>query len=1285
MFVSCLGVLCLAVRGDTCGDGHVQAAWEECDGDLGCDATTCRRRPGFDGACDAGAVWPGAVLTPRRPLREDGGVFCAARCAAFPTPPGLGMTPACRLANIDECAAGTHGCDAHATCTDVDVLAVPGNASVPGFSCRCSDLVFPVAPGGITCSTSGVELDFTCAAETPPAACAAAATGLPACLAAAAVTRAGAPPVADIAVDGLAVHVRIAMHHVNMSVVWWDVGARLEACLGVNVSREDVCGNDATQPCTSCATTCRYAWPAVRVTVVENSLDHSVVDVASFGYALTSTSFRGLEWRLELTYDPAAFARDGDMPFVFLSRTATVDGFDTPCALGALNTAGCCVAALPGRVVLTTEFAADVAAVLAEGNGTCPAPLWQHRWGNASARVAGALANLSTASYAATTAARPGRVLVRLVYADVVAVVGRRTQDAQDEPEAEHLHFFLGIGAARIRGAALVVSAPPVHLYSKITPQYYFTSRVRTIDTFSPALFVQLVRVFDAAAGVYHDLVHLTLQLPGTQAFDTTHGDLLPLLSTRAGIGYTPEGSALGEFYPCVERPDAAAYALLTGCTHELPLCTTVLSADGAVNVLFPLGIGFFDNMMAAYDQWNVIPLNLYLDFVLRVRAGDEFTFSRFYTATRVRRENMQQKCTARALGTSLASLVDVSTLHGLAENATQARARASGLDATAAAFDPIANAANFDTIVLAGNASFFEGPGHESHGVDLEAVLTLFFLSTVKKDYVLELMGRGEAFAYDAATGREMPTPVLLEVCPLSRVSRTQGCLGMWQVRDRVLDVEQHSAFGVVPFQSSFVNETRGDNAGRDWLAARPWARHAAFEQDLVSDHIAAVGAAFAVNSRFSRAFVFASDIPLLGGNATAPEYVQFYLRVCTVRIDLRAGAARVQPRARVVVVVPALEPVWEFGVNQGAHDAIASAFARVLGVRLHEVRVPLANITNATFGIVLDLPWTGASTAAHTRLARALAAPGSGLRQRLAAALRRALRGLVAEPAVGLLGAGAPWAATVDASAAAGVGRRLLAEAPASADTPAQNYTTATRLTELRGVQNGDQLMAFLETSNISAPLLAAARVAAIVTESPGIDPCTMDEDAMRATLEADVGPALVAASRDTVSDVAIANVVVRNKAEFACAPIAPVRRLLQTPTATVDAEIVLIPTPRVAQDLSLTIFVEATPALLSLGMRSFVPETSVRTNASIVFLGEGIRGDGSLFALTTEPVETTTPTPTLTPTPTPTPAPDNNVDALRALLASTALASIVTACLVVSAGVGLVPTPAAPGLFG
>tara|TARA_B100002051_G_scaffold271436_1_gene306160 strand:+ start:915 stop:1454 length:540 start_codon:yes stop_codon:yes gene_type:complete len=164
--------------------------------------------------------------------------------------------------------------------------------------------------------------------------------------------------------------------------------------------------------------------------------------------------------------------------------------------------------------------------------------------------------------------------------------------------------------------------------------------KVRTDDLFTPAMFVQLIRVLDTAATRYFDFAQLTLYLPSTQGFDVASGDLLPLDSVRIGIGYTPETSSVHEFYPCVQPRDAAAYGVVQSrdaCSLQLPLCAVTVSTDRVVNIVFPLGVGFLDAMMLEYDQWNVIPLRLFVDFVLRVRDSEgRATFTRFYTSTQV-------------------------------------------------------------------------------------------------------------------------------------------------------------------------------------------------------------------------------------------------------------------------------------------------------------------------------------------------------------------------------------------------------------------------------------------------------------------------------------------------------------------------------------------------------------------------------------------------------------------------------------------------------------------------
>ena len=821
-------------------------------------------------------------------------------------------------------------------------------------------------------------------------------------------------------------------------------------------------------------------------------------------------------------------------------------------------------------------------------------------------------------------------------------------------------------------------------------------------------MFVQLERILTDDG--YLDVARLTLYLPEAQLFDAAHGDLLPLDSARAGIGYTAASSSVHEFYPCVAARDAALYATLqerapTCAPPDLSLCALRLSSDRVVNVAFPLGAGFFDNMMDIYDQWDVLPLNLYLDFVLRVRdSQDRATFARFYTSTQVKRETMLEYCTTRALEVSLDSLFNFHILHGLGTTASRT------LEPTAYNFSATTSASNFDTIVLEGNASFFERPEHEHHGVELEAALTLFFLSSVKKRFVLNLFESGEALIYDEISQRQIPSPALLDVCPLQRTSRTQGCIAHFHVRDRVLDAIHHSAFGIVPRQTSFANESLANNAARDWLAARPWARHTEFELARMSEHVQTVGEAYRVNGRFSRAIVLASDVPTIdsdGAGENSTQYVQFYLRILTARIDLRTGT-RADAQAIVLRVrAPAVQaPLWAFQVHQAAHDALATAFADVLGLRIPEVRVLPENATNTSMVLEIALPWRGdaEAVASAERIARALRAPFSGLRKRVVAALRRA------EPRhrleLGLFDQGV-WDVLVGnkgdeirasrrllqafqsphmtqgldmrntnqnrrastrqvfAISNKNQNRRLNGHARQLLDAPnkVQNFSSISIVTELRGVLNGDELMRLLADQNLSTAVLQRARVASVRVEPEGIDACSTTEDELRTAVRADLGPAFVRASRGTIGDVVVASVVTLNRAELACDGNTARRRLRQISarvSPVLDMEIVLLPTPAVVADDSVQIFVEATPELLSKGVQKFVAEPTQRTNATLVFVGQGISGDGDLFAVTTTPGPTTPALPTPTPTPVPG-ASAQQVLAARVLLTTTLLSAL------------------------
>lgn len=471
-------------RSDLLGNDRLDAS-ESCDNGAGC--THGRLDPGFRcpdrGAlacptpCDAGLAWTpppflaGAETAPP-------GLYCASTCIAFPTPPGAHMTPPpdCRLVNTNECPAD---CDAHATCIDLDPLA-PGAVRNLTHECVCDDAVFPVDAHGRQCSTSGLELDFavnaTAAVLSWPRS--RAPHDVLACLVAGGFATAAAPGAGDAAVAiGLdySVRVRLAMSFVRLDAPWASLGTALDACLPVNLTRRDVCEREPTRACDGQCAPCRADWPAAFVTVVENALDAPVLEVASFGYVLASLSFRGLRWRVEVRFDRNFFG-DG-LPFVFLTQKSTVlNASPVPCALGARNDNGtCCVADLPARFRIPARLAADIAELRAAHGGGCPAAAWRN-WSTANATryLDGAWAGLSTHSTASVHPLRPDTVAVVLTYDDVVQFVG----SVNYADDAEHVQFALGLGLLRLSSDVVQVSAPPAHIYSKITNQYYFTSQV---------------------------------------------------------------------------------------------------------------------------------------------------------------------------------------------------------------------------------------------------------------------------------------------------------------------------------------------------------------------------------------------------------------------------------------------------------------------------------------------------------------------------------------------------------------------------------------------------------------------------------------------------------------------------------------------------------------------------------------------------------------------------------------------------------------------------------------
>ena len=107
--------------------------------------------------CAVGTPWQPELWThlyAAGTLLPPAGVYCAAFCALFPTPPGLRFSGDCALRDVDECRTGMADCDQHAHCKNLSPLVDPARAP---YSCRCDPHYFVVKTHGTGCERSGIE------------------------------------------------------------------------------------------------------------------------------------------------------------------------------------------------------------------------------------------------------------------------------------------------------------------------------------------------------------------------------------------------------------------------------------------------------------------------------------------------------------------------------------------------------------------------------------------------------------------------------------------------------------------------------------------------------------------------------------------------------------------------------------------------------------------------------------------------------------------------------------------------------------------------------------------------------------------------------------------------------------------------------------------------------------------------------------------------------------------------------------------------------------------------
>ena len=191
----------------------------------------------------------------------------------------------------------------------------------------------------------------------------------------------------------------------------------------------------------------------------------------------------------------------------------------------------------------------------------------------------------------------------------------------------------------------------------------------------------------------------------------------------------------------------------------------------------FPLGINGLDDALESNKF-------LYMQFTLRLRDSRNQRVLRFIsTRTKILQDKFIEKCaTSIKLQVSLAEFIDFKVLDGFLLNKSHVDIH-NGVYAANTSFLPpsreMIKASQTEPVsfLILGDESVLE-QAYSGLGIQMQSIFTMYFISNVKKESVMQLLNTGKAYNR-FADGSIQPTDDLLRICPLNAiqgVSRTRA-----------------------------------------------------------------------------------------------------------------------------------------------------------------------------------------------------------------------------------------------------------------------------------------------------------------------------------------------------------------------------------------------------------------------------------------------------------------------------------------------------------------------------
>jgi hypothetical protein len=264
---------------------------------------------------------------------------------------------------------------------------------------------------------------------------------------------------------------------------------------------------------------------------------------------------------------------------------------------------------------------------------------------------------------------------------------------------------------------------------------------------------------------------------------------------------------------------------------------------------------------------------SIFVDFMVSVvdKSGKRL-ITNLKTSTVIKRTSVLSRCTdPELLASSIAEILTVDLFLGLVGNKEEYNtSMVQSLDVTRRASETLrrdisSTASNVMTVLVKGQTDMFEENYARDYSLAVEDIITLHFLSQDKFEQANTLINAGTAFTQarglvgDLSIMHLMPTPELLNICPMQTVLNRFGCVARREVMRRRIEFAKSSIVNIAPNDASDLLNV--STAAGEWtsnlLGKSEYARQLGF------NHSNIMNKKHGLNARYRRGFLISPTTP--------------------------------------------------------------------------------------------------------------------------------------------------------------------------------------------------------------------------------------------------------------------------------------------------------------------------------------------------------------------------------------------------------------------------------------